>query len=118
MRAAVLFDPAGPLSLEDVDLAPLGPLDVLVRVVASGVCGSDVHLVEGRLFIPGPSGPQSPPLPIVPGHEAAGVVEEVGAAVRSEESLRRSRGWTSLASSTSTWPVGSTSTPSCRGSGR
>ena len=82
MTAAVLRDWHTPLTLETVSLENPKADEVLVRVVASGLCGSDLHLTEGKLEIPGPHGPQLLPLPIVPGHEAAGIVESVGSDVR------------------------------------
>jgi Zn-dependent alcohol dehydrogenase len=72
MRAAVLFEPGTPLRMEEVQLAPPGSGEVRVRVVAAGVCHSDYHVMKGDI-------PQ--PLPVVLGHEGAGVVEEVGAGV-------------------------------------
>ncbi len=57
--AAVLHAAGGPLELTGVELAEPGPGQVLVRVRATGVCASDLHIVEGRL---------PKPLPIVPGH--------------------------------------------------
>jgi 2-desacetyl-2-hydroxyethyl bacteriochlorophyllide A dehydrogenase len=64
---------AGPQSLEvrEVALAPLGEEDVLVRVAACGVCGSDLHQFFGRW--PRPD--------VIPGHEVGGTVEEVGSGV-------------------------------------
>ena len=73
MRAAVL-ETFGDLLVDmDVDLADVAPDEVLVRVVASGICHSDrsVHL-----------GTQDRPLPLVLGHETSGIVEEVGSHVR------------------------------------
>jgi L-iditol 2-dehydrogenase len=63
-------------SLEVVDFPQpeIGPQDVLVRVGACGICGSDVHGYDGS------TGRRIPPL--VMGHEAAGVIEHVGAEVR------------------------------------
>jgi L-iditol 2-dehydrogenase len=61
------------LELVSMDPPALGPHDVLVRVAACGICGSDIHGYDGA------SGRRVPP--IVMGHEAAGVVAEVGAAV-------------------------------------
>ncbi len=61
------------LELQDVPLPTAGPSDVLVRVRACGICGSDVHGYDGS------TGRRIPPL--VMGHEAAGVVAEVGADV-------------------------------------
>ncbi len=73
MRAAVLENFGEPLVESDVDLAEVAPDEVLVRVVASGICHSDrsVHL-----------GTQDRPLPLVLGHEASGIVEQVGSQVR------------------------------------
>jgi aryl-alcohol dehydrogenase len=74
IRAAVLRQAARPLAIEELELE--GPRDdeVLVRIVASGVCGTDVHFAET-----GAGGP------VVLGHEGAGIVEEVGRAVRGVE---------------------------------
>ena len=69
MKAAVFHGPHKPLTIEDVDIdKPLGR-EVLVRVVASGVCHSDLHFVDG--YYPFPT-------PAILGHEAAGIVEAVG----------------------------------------
>jgi len=72
MKAAVLHRPQTALVIEDVELAPLRPGDVLVRVLAAGVCHSDLHYMNGDL---------SAKLPAVLGHEGAGVVEAVGPGV-------------------------------------
>src|SRR5712691_6692472 len=69
MKAAVFHGPHQPLTIEEVDIdKPIGR-EVLVRVVASGVCHSDLHFVDG--YYPFPT-------PAILGHEAAGIVEEVG----------------------------------------
>jgi S-(hydroxymethyl)glutathione dehydrogenase/alcohol dehydrogenase len=73
-RAAVLHAAQTPLSIETVTAANVKPTDVLVRVRAAGLCHTDLEVVEGSLRYP---------MPIVLGHEAAGVVERVGAAARS-----------------------------------
>jgi alcohol dehydrogenase len=62
-----------PLSLEEVELGAPRAGEILVRVAAAGVCHSDVSVVDGSRIRP---------LPMALGHEAAGVVEEVGAGVR------------------------------------
>lgn len=72
VTAAVLHELGGELDLREVDLDPPGPDEVRVRVRATGVCASDVHVIDGGL---------PKPLPIVPGHEAAGVVAELGPGV-------------------------------------
>jgi S-(hydroxymethyl)glutathione dehydrogenase / alcohol dehydrogenase len=71
-RAAVLRKTNAPMDIEKLDMAPLAPGDVLVRMRASGLCHTDLEAIQGALAYP---------LPIVLGHEGAGVVEEVGSAV-------------------------------------
>jgi len=73
MKAAVLRQTKTPLVIEDVEISKPGPHEVLIRTVAAGVCHSDLHFVEGAYPYP---------LPAVLGHESAGVVEQVGAEVR------------------------------------
>jgi len=60
-------------SYEDMADPEIGVEDVLVRVKACGICGSDIHGMDGS------SGRRQPP--IVMGHEASGVIAEVGSAV-------------------------------------
>jgi S-(hydroxymethyl)glutathione dehydrogenase/alcohol dehydrogenase len=72
MKAAMFHGPKQPLLIEDVELDKPQEHEVLVRTVASGVCHSDLHFVDG--FYPYPA-------PAVLGHEAAGIVEEVGKSV-------------------------------------
>ena len=71
-KAAVLHGARSPLVIEQVESAPLGPSDVLVRVGAAGLCHTDLEVIDGSLRYP---------MPIVLGHEAAGVIEDVGAGV-------------------------------------
>jgi S-(hydroxymethyl)glutathione dehydrogenase / alcohol dehydrogenase len=71
-QAAVLWEPGRQVEILEVDLAGPREGEVLVRIAACGVCHSDLHVVDGHL-------PE--PVPLVLGHEAAGVVEEVGASV-------------------------------------
>lgn len=71
-KAAVLWGLKEPWAVEEVDLDPPSAGEVLVRLAASGLCHSDYHLVTGDIPVP---------LPMVGGHEGAGVVEEVGAGV-------------------------------------
>lgn len=73
MKAAVAYEPGKPLIVEDVRPLPVGPRDVRVRITASGICHTDLTVMEGLSALP---------LHIVPGHEGSGVVEEVGAEVR------------------------------------
>lgn len=73
MKAAVAHDPGQPLVVEDVRLAACGPRDVVVRLTASGICHTDLNVIDGLSALP---------LPMVPGHEGCGVVEEIGDEVR------------------------------------
>src|SRR3954469_22976363 len=75
MRAAVLQEFGQPLSIEEVDLAEPKAGEVLVRLVACGVCHTDLYTASGA----DPSGYA----PAVLGHEGAGVVERVGEGVSS-----------------------------------
>ena len=72
IRAAVLEQTGGPLNLAELELAPPGPEEVLVRLHASGVCHSDENAIDGT---------QPTRCPAVLGHEGAGVVEQVGPGV-------------------------------------
>lgn len=72
MRALVARSASAVVGVEEVDLPPVGPGDVRVEVAAAGVCHSDLSMIDGTL---------APEFPLVLGHEAAGVVAEVGAAV-------------------------------------
>ncbi len=69
MKAAVMFERRKPLVLTDLDLVEPGPGEVEVKLVASGVCHSDLHHVQrDTLTMP----------PVVLGHEGAGIVAAVG----------------------------------------
>jgi L-iditol 2-dehydrogenase len=72
MKALVLKE-YRQFAVEDFPVPELGPHEVLIRVRACGICGSDVHGMDGS------SGRRIPP--IVMGHEAAGVIAEIGGAV-------------------------------------
>src|SRR6201998_1378126 len=71
-RAAVLRQSGMPLAIERVSARPLGPVDVVVKIRAAGLCHTDLEVMSGSLRYP---------LPMILGHEAAGIVEEVGGAV-------------------------------------
>ena len=68
-KAAVLHAPKTPLTIETVQATELAPDDVLVRIKAAGLCHTDLEVIDGSL---------RNPMPIVLGHEAAGVVERAG----------------------------------------
>ncbi len=81
IRAAVLnaspvsapYAQSRPMSIEEVELAPPGPGEVLVRVRAAGLCHSDLSVIDGN---------RPRPVPMVLGHEAAGEVVEAGVGVQ------------------------------------
>ncbi|MEQ7125865.1 zinc-dependent alcohol dehydrogenase family protein [Actinopolymorpha sp. B11F2] len=68
MKAAVISEP-GKVSVESVPDPSPGPRDVVVAVAGCGICGTDLHILEGEF---------APTLPVVPGHEFAGEVVAVG----------------------------------------
>lgn len=76
MVAAVLHD-VGDMRIEEVAVPSVGPTDVLVEVKACGICGTDPHILSGRFPVRS--------LPLVPGHEFAGVVARRGSSVRGIE---------------------------------
>ena len=74
IKAAVFRQVGEPLSVETVELDDLAPDEVRVSVVGSGLCHSDLHVIDGSLPVPH--------LPAILGHEVAGIVLEVGAHVQ------------------------------------
>jgi propanol-preferring alcohol dehydrogenase len=75
MKAAIVHAFGKPLAIDDVPVPTPGPGEVLVKVMASGVCHTDLHAAEGDW-------PVKPRLPFIPGHEAVGIVAALGAGVR------------------------------------
>lgn len=72
---AIVFEAPGELALRDVaDPAP-GPREVVIQVAAVGICGTDTHVFDGEF--------EGTVFPLIPGHEASGVVVEVGSEVTS-----------------------------------
>lgn len=86
MKAALLHKVAkietNPLKIENIETPKPGKGQILVKIEASGVCRSNLNMVEGDWVAAG----VPPKYPIIPGHEIAGIVAEVGAGV---ESVRR-----------------------------
>jgi S-(hydroxymethyl)glutathione dehydrogenase/alcohol dehydrogenase len=71
-KAAVLYETRRPLVVEEVEVLEPGAHEVLVQFVATGVCHRDLHVITG----------DSPhPLPVILGHEGAGIVEKIGPGV-------------------------------------
>ncbi|HEY0532439.1 MAG TPA: zinc-dependent alcohol dehydrogenase family protein [Actinoplanes sp.] len=71
MKAAVVTTP-GTIAIEEVPDPTPGPTEVLVRPAATGICGTDLHIMDGEF---------APAYPIVPGHEFAGEIVAVGSGV-------------------------------------
>ena len=76
MRAMVLDKPRQPLQLRDVEKPRPAKRELLVRIVSCAVCRTDLHVVDGEL--------QDPKLPLIPGHQIVGYVEEIGEEVNSK----------------------------------
>ncbi len=72
IKAAVLREFKGPLKIEEMELAPPGEREVLIRHLYTGFCHTDLHQILGELHIE---------LPMVIGHETSGVIEDVGPGV-------------------------------------
>jgi propanol-preferring alcohol dehydrogenase len=75
MKAAVVREFGQPLRFEEVPVPDPGAGEVLIKMVTSGVCHTDLHAARGDW-------PVKPKLPFIPGHEGAGFVAAVGAGVR------------------------------------
>jgi 2-desacetyl-2-hydroxyethyl bacteriochlorophyllide A dehydrogenase len=71
VKAAVILQPKW-IETQEVPVQEPAPSELLVRVMASGICGTDVHIFQGEYL---------GSYPVIPGHEFAGVVEKVGSAV-------------------------------------
>ncbi len=69
-KALVLDHFDEPLRLKEFPLPSLGPGEVLAKITAAGICGSDLHVIEGR--------DPRVPLPLIPGHEGVGEVVQIG----------------------------------------
>lgn len=71
-RAAVLEAVDRPMTIDTLEMQPLQPHDVLVKLKATGLCHTDLEVIQGQLAYP---------MPIVLGHEGAGIVEAIGSDV-------------------------------------
>ena len=72
-RAAVLRQSGTPLAIERVSARSVATTDVVVKIRAAGLCHTDLEVIDGSLRYP---------LPMILGHEASGVVEEIGSSVK------------------------------------
>jgi len=76
MRAAVVRDFKSPLRIEEVEKPQVVADQVIVKIETSGLCHTDIHAAHGDW-------PVKPKLPLIPGHEGVGIVEQVGPGVTS-----------------------------------
>jgi propanol-preferring alcohol dehydrogenase len=87
MKAAVVRKLGQPLKLEELPVPSPGPGEVLIKMLASGVCHTDLHAADGDW-------PVKPSLPLIPGHEGTGIVAGVGSGVhRLKEGDRVGLAW-------------------------
>src|ERR1700704_2872242 len=77
MRAMVLTQPRKPLELHDVPVPSVSPGQLLIRVSTCAVCRTDLHIVDGEL--------PDPKLPLIPGHQIVGYVQEIGNSIPQSE---------------------------------
>jgi alcohol dehydrogenase, propanol-preferring len=75
MRAAVVRQLGQPLKIEEMPVPTPGAGEVLIKILASGVCHTDLHAADGDWTV-------KPSLPLIPGHEGTGIVAGVGSGVR------------------------------------
>lgn len=74
MRAMLLEEPGQKLTYTEVEKPIPQPNEVLIKVAACGICRTDLHVVDGEL--------KNPKLPLIPGHQIIGTIEQIGTAVR------------------------------------
>ena len=82
-KAAILWEPHTKWSVEEIELDPPGPGEVLLKLAASGLCHSDEHLVTGDMVLDPATAAAFglSQFPVIGGHEGAGEVLEVGPGV-------------------------------------
>ncbi|WP_215761221.1 alcohol dehydrogenase AdhP [Acetobacter sp. P1H12_c] len=74
MKAAIVREFGKPLTLEELDIPEIRPDQILVKMIACGVCHTDLHAAAGDW-------PKKPSLPFIPGHEGVGTIVKAGSAV-------------------------------------
>ncbi|TFG90948.1 MAG: hypothetical protein E4G71_04535 [Candidatus Atribacteria bacterium] len=78
MKAWVKFGEAeGAYEIREVDVPKVGACDVLVQMKATAICGTDIQLLSGKYI-----GKKPVPIPIIPGHEGAGIITDIGKEVK------------------------------------
>lgn len=71
-KAAVLWEPNKPFSIEEIEVAPPKAKEVRIKILATGICRTDDHVIKGSMVSK---------FPVIVGHEATGVVESIGEGV-------------------------------------
>ncbi len=74
MKAAVFYSSSKPIAIEQVEVRDPGPGEVRIKIMAAGLCHSDLSVIDGTIPYP---------VPVVLGHEGAGIIDAVGVGVRS-----------------------------------
>jgi len=78
MKALVKYsEESGAYEVREVDVPKIGAWDVLVQMKATAICGTDISLLENRY-----KGKKPVPIPIIPGHEGVGIIEDIGKEVK------------------------------------
>lgn len=72
MRAAIFIEP-GRIVLGEKPVPEIGPLDALIRITATTICGTDIHILKGEYPVAGG---------LTIGHEPVGIIEKLGSAVQ------------------------------------
>ena len=85
MKAAVVREFGKPLKIEEVPIPTPGHGELLIKVIANGVCHTDLHAADGDW-------PAKPTPPFIPGHEGAGIVTAIGAGRHRIQGGRSGRG--------------------------
>lgn len=75
MKAAVAHEYKKPLTVEEIEIPKIKEDEILIKIIANGVCHTDLHAINGDW-------PVKANLPIIPGHEVIGIIEEKGGAVK------------------------------------
>nr|XP_019613216.1 PREDICTED: alcohol dehydrogenase class 4 mu/sigma chain [Rhinolophus sinicus] len=71
-KAAVLWEPKKPFSIEEIEVAPPKAKEVRIKILATGICRTDDHVIKGTMVAK---------YPVIVGHEATGIVESIGEGV-------------------------------------
>jgi D-arabinitol dehydrogenase (NADP+) len=91
---AIVYDAPRKFEYRDVDIPKIQPNEILLRVHACGVCGTDLHVHEGEF---------GPRFPLIPGHEFSGEIVELGSEVTGLKKGQRATASAAISCSVKTW---------------